>query len=86
MPKHESETLEKLCALSDGIYCTLGKLREATESVRETIGQPECPAACRDVIRPLMEELRRDADEAETLVKRGSWPFPTYGDLLYYND
>ena len=32
-----------------------------------------------------MAELRRAADEAEILTERDYWPFPTYGDLLYYN-
>ncbi|MBR4799673.1 MAG: glutamine synthetase type III, partial [Clostridia bacterium] len=86
VPKHETETLSRLCALSDGIYASLTSLRAGTEKVRASMGKEECPALCRDEIIPLMDSLRRDADEAETLVKRDLWPFPTYGDLLYYND
>ncbi|MBR5746085.1 MAG: glutamine synthetase type III, partial [Clostridia bacterium] len=84
--KHGTDTLAKLCKLSDGIYGSLNKLREVTEKARAMTGSEECPALCRDEMIPLMDSLRRDADEAETLVKRELWPFPTYGDLLYYND
>ena len=31
----------------------------------------------------LMEEIRAEADKAETLVPRENWPYPTYGDLLF---
>ncbi|MBO4278140.1 MAG: glutamine synthetase III [Clostridia bacterium] len=86
IPKHGTDTLAKLCKLSDGIYGSLNKLREVTEKARAMTGSEECPALCRDEMIPLMDSLRRDADEAETLVKRELWPFPTYGDLLYYND
>ncbi|HEY5562425.1 MAG TPA: glutamine synthetase III [Clostridiaceae bacterium] len=31
-----------------------------------------------------MAILRKDADKLETLVDKEFWPFPTYGDLLFY--
>ena len=31
-----------------------------------------------------MEELRRSADEAETLIPDDLLPYPTYGKLLFY--
>ncbi len=33
---------------------------------------------------PAMQALRAVADELETIVGKEDWPFPTYGDLLYY--
>ncbi|NLE13842.1 MAG: glutamine synthetase type III [Clostridiales bacterium] len=38
---------------------------------------------CRDEIIPAMEALRETADTLETLTPSTSWPFPTYGDLLF---
>ena len=35
------------------------------------------------VILEDMQEVRRDADELETLVGEEYWPFPTYGELLF---
>ena len=37
----------------------------------------------RDKLIPLMGELRKVADEAETMTASKYWPFPTYGDLLF---
>ena len=37
----------------------------------------------RDKLIPLMAELRKVADEAETMTASKYWPFPTYGDLLF---
>jgi len=33
---------------------------------------------------PAMDALRAPADALEDLVGKQYWPFPTYGDLLYY--
>ena len=37
----------------------------------------------KDVI-PGMEAARGIADALELLVDKKEWPFPTYGDLLFY--
>ena len=37
----------------------------------------------RDKLLPLMSELRKVADEAETKTASKYWPFPTYGELLF---
>ena len=37
-----------------------------------------------DVI-PLMEKLRKAADEMEVNTADKYWPFPTYGAILYQN-
>lgn len=36
-----------------------------------------------DQVLPLMKALREIADAMECLVPRDSWPFPTYGDLVF---
>ncbi|MDL2288543.1 glutamine synthetase III [Oscillospiraceae bacterium OttesenSCG-928-F05] len=65
------------------------KLCEATERLvallalpaRETA--PDRAAFCRDELIPAMKELRRAGDLLETVMSRGDWPYPTYGDLLF---
>lgn len=37
----------------------------------------------RDVVLAKMNELRAIADQLETIVDEGVWPFPTYGQLLF---
>lgn len=37
-----------------------------------------------DSVFMAMQELRVSCDELETVVSREYWPFPTYGDLLFY--
>lgn len=39
-----------------------------------------------DKIIPLMENLRRLADELETITDRDFWPMPVYSDLLFGED
>ena len=35
-------------------------------------------------IVPAMEEVRRYADELELIVGQKDWPYPTYGEMLFY--
>ncbi len=85
VPMHISETLKRLCELSDQMSASLKRLRANAEYAQRNLGSENCGIYCRDEVLPIMAELRRAADEAEALTERSFWPFPTYGDLLYYN-
>ena len=85
VPMHISETLKRLCELSDQMTASLKRLRANAEYAQRNLASENCGIYCRDEVLPIMAELRRAADEAETLTERSFWPFPTYGDLLYYN-
>ena len=37
----------------------------------------------RDSIIPVMEKVRKSADELELITSKKYWPLPTYGDMLY---
>ena len=37
----------------------------------------------RDLLLPVMDELRAPCDKAEQLTARSYWPYPTYGELLF---
>ena len=84
VPHHTSHTLARLIELSDEMSASLARLRANAEYAQRNLGSEKCGFYCRDEVLPVMDELRRAADEAETLTERAYWPFPTYGDLLYY--
>ena len=44
------------------------------------VGQSEF---IRDMILNKMGELRAVSDEAETIMAKKYWPYPSYGDLLF---
>lgn len=85
IPHHTRETLKRLIELSDEMAAALKRLRANAEHAQRNLGSESCGVYCRDAVLPVMAELRRAADEAEMLTERSFWPFPTYGDLLYYN-
>ena len=84
IPHHTTSTLKRLVELSDEMSASLTRLRANAEHAQRNLSSEKCGFFCRDEVLPLMDELRKAADEAETLTERSYWPFPTYGDLLYY--
>ena len=38
----------------------------------------------RSEIIPAMDEVRKHADQLELIVGREYWPYPTYGEMLFY--
>ena len=84
IPHHTVSTLNRLVELSDEMSASLTRLRANAEHAQRNLSSEKCGFFCRDEVLPLMDELRKAADEAETLTERSYWPFPTYGDLLYY--
>ncbi len=71
-----SDGAAKSYELSEKLEAALSKHREFDESIDEAL-------YFRDGILPIMQELRAVVDELETIVGRESWPFPTYGDMLF---
>lgn len=80
---YETKIVEKLSVLTDSISLIADKLERATLKIAEITDIIECSAEIRDIILPLMNELRAVCDEAETLTAAEFWPFPTYGELLF---
>ena len=62
----------------------LKMLTEVTEQANQLKGDSKSQAIfCRDYVFAAMKDLREPADKLEMLVDENSWPFPTYGELLY---
>ncbi len=82
-PKRCVALATMLTELSDGMFEVLGKLKLSVDVAVAINDSQQCADFCRDMLIPLMQELRTLADSAESLTERSFWPFPTYGDLLY---
>ncbi len=61
------------------------KLKTEIDKSSEIEGIKEKAFFVKDYIFTTMSELRKPADELEMLVSEEYWPFPTYGDLLFYS-
>ena len=75
--------LKDVSAAAAQLRAALQKLERAVAKTAGEQGAAAAATSCRDRILPAMEELRRWADELETLIGRENWPMPTYGDLLF---
>ncbi len=59
-------------------------LKQAVNAVPEDVSMLNRSEYFRDNVIPKMEKLRAVADELETIVGEKNWPFPTYGQILFY--
>ena len=62
----------------------INDLKQAVNTAPENIAILERAEYFRDTVIPKMENLRAIADELETIVGEDNWPFPTYGQMLFY--
>ena len=84
--RYELETADRVAELTETIYAKAAELDRAAACTGDKKDITERSMYFRDVIIPVMEDIRAAADELETVTDREYWPFPTYGDLLYSND
>ena len=82
----ESETtlITKLSGLQDAMTKGLEKLKSDTAKAKATEDVLENAKLYQAEVLEDMEELRKSADEAETLIPDDLLPYPTYGKLLFY--
>ena len=64
----------------------LEKLKAAVEKVDAIEDKQEKAVAYREDVFFAMADLRKPADELEKMVDKKVWPFPTYGDMFFYED
>lgn len=79
----EKALVRRLSDLSARLYAEAEKMDEALQEVKNCASITEQGNFYRDTVLSLMQETRTVADEIETLVGDGYWPYPTYGMLLY---
>ena len=81
----ESDLLSRICPLLDRLYESCAVLSSSIEKCAIRSGA-DLAHFSRQCVIPAMEDARRIADELELLVPHDRWPFPTYGDILFYTD
>ena len=80
---YEKGIIEKASALLD-VMCEKTSDLEASLSAAKKIADTQEKANYyRDIIIPLMEELRAAADELEVICDRAIWPYPDYTEMLF---
>ena len=83
---YEEETLSLLAKYSAAAFHSLKTLERAVDSQDKPSSATALARYCGNIILPLMEELRCEIDAMEPLIPKSEWPYPTYGDLLFYGN
>ena len=80
---YEKSIVEKLSSLCTEMMLKTNELEKELSAIKSIGDIVKESYEIRDKLIPLMGELRKVADEAETMTASKYWPFPTYGDLLF---
>lgn len=83
MSEPESSILKRLSELCSNIYDKTEQLETSVNDSKDIVEDRELSFYYKNNVLPVMQSLRESADEAELLIGRDYWPFPTYGDLLF---
>ena len=79
----ERELIARLNAANKEIYTLTGELKMAVASAEKTSVVLEKSILYHDNILHLMNDIRKYADSAESVMPSDCWPYPSYGDLLF---
>ena len=80
---YEEDIIRELSSLSAFIYNKTNNLENVLSSIKSAANTVEEANMFRDTIIPLMNEIRKAVDEAETAMSSEYWPYPSYADLLF---
>ena len=79
----ETEIIEKLSCFNGHLNTLVKDLEHAIQKSQNTKDLLErAQLYCKEVLF-IMDNIRNISDEAETIVSREYWPYPTYGDILF---
>ncbi|MDF2657084.1 MAG: glutamine synthetase catalytic region [Bacillota bacterium] len=79
----EEELISSLSSISLSLYKSVQELDNALIEVNAIEDTTAASEFYYKKILPIMKEIRIAADTLETLTASSSWPFPTYGELLF---
>ena len=79
----EKQTLAKLNEYSEALYNNLNLLEREVENAALCEKVAQKATLYHDKVLTLMNTLREASDNAEGIVSRDYWPYPSYGDLLF---
>ena len=80
---YETDILEGISTLTATAHAQVKALEKALAGTKKIDGAKKLSVYYRDKVVPVMDKLRKAADELEGLVAADCWPMPTYGDLLF---
>lgn len=81
--KSESALISEITALIDNLENAVTELEKAVALSAEYSGS-DLAHYTRNSIIPLMDDVRGYADSLELIVDQKDWPYPTYGEMLFY--
>ena len=79
----EAEIAKRLNDDNVKLYKLISDLEGAVVKANSTEGLLESANIYHDEVLFIMENIRKCADDAETVTSRDYWPYPSYGDLLF---
>ena len=80
---YEKGTLKEVADHLDAMYKAVKKLEADEVKGNDITDVVELADFCRDVIIPDMEEVRAHSDAMEMVADSNTWPYPSYGKLLF---
>ncbi len=81
--KYEKATIEDITAHLDAMFDAVKKLEADEVKGADITDVVALGDFCRDVIIPDMEEVRKHSDAMEMIADQKSWPYPSYGQMLF---
>ena len=81
----ETDRLAKIESFASELHRATEELDKAVVLSGEREGSALAHYSHNEII-PAMEEVRKYADELELIVGQKNWPYPTYGEMLFYID
>ena len=80
---YEKGTLKEVADHLDAMYKAVKKLEADEVKGNDITDVVDLADFCRDVIIPDMEEVRAHSDAMEMVADSKTWPYPSYGKLLF---
>ena len=80
---YETESLKKISDLTASAHRNTQALETALSQTKAINDVTSRAVFYKDIVLPIMDNLRADADALEDIVSAEYWPIPTYGDLLF---
>ena len=79
----EADTVTRLSTLTGRAHALLAALQDADDKAKTESTPADMARAFRDLVIPVMNELRGVVDQMETLTAASAWPMADYGDMLF---
>ena len=79
----EEKTVVRISDLNAKLYNSINVLEEGLNEADKVEDAEQRAMAFKEKVFDNMEEVRKYADELETIVDKKYWPYPSYGDILF---